>query len=300
MNNRNHYIAAVSAFVIWGFFPLVLKALSDFTAGEILYFRIGMSSALLIVILGLFLRSDWKADMAILRNIPAKDRNTTLLLTIAGAILLTVNWLTFIYTVNEINIRTASFSYLICPVLTAVMGFMILGERMSNLQWIAVSLCAASCVLMGMDSVSELGYSMTTAFTYGLYLVLQRKNSRLNRMTILGVQMVVSFFFLNLFYVFLVEEVPTDSRFYLLIFIIAVVFTVLPLFLNLFALTRIKSSTVGILMYLNPLINFTIAFLIFRESVGMYQLIGYSIIAVALVIFNYPHLKKVQAAAGLG
>jgi chloramphenicol-sensitive protein RarD len=299
VNNRKHYIAAISAFLIWGFFPLMLKMLSDFTAGEILYFRIGFSSLLMVFIIGLFRRSEWRTDMVALKAMPSGDRNSTLWLTVAGAVLLTINWLTFIYTVNEINIRTASFSYLICPVLTAVMGYLILGERLSNIQWIAVSLCAASCVLMGIESVSELGYSVTTAFTYGLYLVLQRKNSRLGRMTILGVQMLVSFLILNLFYAFLVDEVPGSAYFYGMIIVIAGAFTVFPLFLNLFALTKIKSSTVGILMYINPLINFTIAFALFHEAVSFYQLIGYTVIAVALVVFNYPNLRKVQAVAGL-
>lgn len=297
MINRKHYIAAVSAFLIWGFFPLMLKALTGFTAGEILYFRIGFSSALMVVILGLFRRSEWKNDMATLKQLPRGDRNSTLWLTVAGAVLLTINWLTFIYTVNEVNIRTASFSYLICPVLTAVMGYMILGEKLSSIQWLAVSLCAISCLIIGMDSVSELGYSLTIAFTYGLYLVLQRKNSRLSRMTILGAQMLVSFLILNAFYSFLVEEVPGGLYFYGIILLIAAVFTVLPLFLNLFALTKIKSSTVGILMYLNPLINFTIAFVVYNEVIGSYQLIGYTIIAVALVIFNLQNLKKVQMVA---
>jgi chloramphenicol-sensitive protein RarD len=73
---------------------------------------------------------------------------------------------------------------------------------------------------------------------------------------------------------------------------------VLPLFLNLFALNKINSATIGILMYINPLINFTVAFIVFRETVNLLQIIGYSIIAAALIIFNYQNFGKIRTAIG--
>jgi chloramphenicol-sensitive protein RarD len=71
---------------------------------------------------------------------------------------------------------------------------------------------------------------------------------------------------------------------------------VLPLFLNLFALNRINSATIGIVMYINPLINFTIAFLVYKEKAAPLQTIGYVIIFIGLILFNYPNLKKLRAA----
>jgi chloramphenicol-sensitive protein RarD len=81
-----------------------------------------------------------------------------------------------------------------------------------------------------------------------------------------------------------------------LILVIAVFFTVIPLFLNLFALNKINSATIGILMYINPLINFTLAFIVFGEEMNGLQLIGYAIIAVALVLFNYSNFAKLRMA----
>ena len=97
-------------------------------------------------------------------------------------------------------------------------------------------------------------------------------------------------------YGYLVYEIPSDLRFYGIITIIAVLFTVLPLFLNLFALNKINSATIGILMYINPIFNFLIAFLIFNEEVTLLQATGYAIICLALGIFNYSYLKKMQTA----
>jgi chloramphenicol-sensitive protein RarD len=92
----------------------------------------------------------------------------------------------------------------------------------------------------------------------------------------------------------LVSEVPVAGNFYWIIILIAAMFTVLPLFLNLFALNKISAATVGILMYINPILNFSVAFIVFNETINLLQLFGYLIIAVALVIFNYAALKKLQ------
>jgi chloramphenicol-sensitive protein RarD len=80
------------------------------------------------------------------------------------------------------------------------------------------------------------------------------------------------------------------------IIIVAVLFTVLPLFLNLFALNKINSATIGILMYINPIFNFTIAFLVFNERINFLQVIGYTIIILALILFNYQNFRKIQTA----
>jgi chloramphenicol-sensitive protein RarD len=212
----------------------------------------------------------------------------------AGGALLIINWLSFIYIVNVVNVKTASFAYMICPVITAFLGYLLLNEKLSNIQWTAVALCAISCVFMGISSGLELGYSFLTAFTYALYLVSQRRNQGFDRMIILGIQVFFSFMILSLFYSTLVAEIPSGTRFYTYTLMIAVVFTVLPLFLNLFALNRINSATIGILLYLNPIFNFSIAFIVFKESANTIQIIGYSIIVIAVILFNYPNFKRVK------
>jgi len=293
MNNSKHYAAAIAAFVTWGFFSIPLRALKDYSAGEILYFRILASVLVLAVIIFGFKRNDLSTNLTNLRSLAMPQRNKVIALTLAGGALLTVNWLTFIYIVNNINIKTASFSYLICPVITAVLGYVLIKEKMTTLQWIAVALCTISCVLMGLNSTLELGYSFLTAFTYALYLISQRKNQGFDRMIILGIQVLFSLLILTLFVNTLVSSVPSATRFYAFIAMIAVIFTVVPLFLNLFALNRINSATFGILMYVNPIINFTLAFVVFHENINAIQLTGYAIIAVALVVFNYPNFRRV-------
>ena len=297
-NYRKHYAAAISAFVIWGFFSIPLRAIKEYSAGEILYFRILFSLLVLLVIIFGFKRKDLKKDWFYLSTFSRQQRNNMILLTLVGGALLTVNWLVFIYIVNHINIKTASFSYLICPVITAFLGYVLIKERMTPLQWIAVGLCAISCIVMGISSVLELGYSFLTALTYAAYLVSQRKNQGFDRIIILAIQVLFSFLILNIFINNLVSAIPVSTEFYAIILVIAVLFTVLPLFLNLFALNKLNSSTIGILMYLNPLLNFSMALVVFNEKVNTIQIIGYSIILVALIIFNYPNFKKMASGFG--
>jgi chloramphenicol-sensitive protein RarD len=294
MTNQKHYAAAISAFVIWGFFSIPLRALQQYSAGEILYFRILLSLAILIVVVGVFRKKSLKKDLVTLQSISARQRFSVIALTLVGGLLLTVNWLTFIYIVNNINIKTASFSYLICPVITAVLGYVLIAERMTRLQWIAVGLCTISCVLIGINSALELGYSFLTALTYALYLISQRKNQGFDRMVVLGVQVAFSLGILTAAFGFLVDETPQEGSFYWTVFFIAAVFTVLPLFLNLFALNKINSATIGILMYINPIFNFTIAFLVFNETISLIQFVGYLIIFVALIVFNYSYIRQVS------
>ena len=297
MNNQKHIAAAMSAFVIWGFFSIPLRAVEDFTAGEILYFRILFSLITLLMIILVFKRKDLQQDWKRLIALPREQKRATVLLTLAGGALLGVNWLTFIYIVNDINVKTASFSYLICPVITAILGYLLLQEKLNIIQWVSVVLCAISCLLIGLSSALELWYSVLTALTYALYLISQRKNQGFDRIVALGVQVIFCFIMLNFVRGYLVDRVPTSPHFYSVVMIIAVFFTIIPLFLNLFALNKINSATIGILMYINPLINFAIALIVFKEQISMIQGMGYSLIIVALILFNYPNVRKIQAAA---
>jgi chloramphenicol-sensitive protein RarD len=81
--------------------------------------------------------------------------------------------------------------------------------------------------------------------------------------------------------------------FFLQVLLLAVVFTILPLWLNLFALKGLNSSTMGILLYINPILNFIVAAIIFNEPTEMIQIIGYAAIFVSIVIFNWARIKSI-------
>ncbi len=293
---NKHYASAIIAFLVWGFFPLVLRTVGTHPAGEILYFRILFSLFILIIILAAFMRKKTRENIVLFKSLDAKAKRSVIVLTLVGGALLTVNWLVFIYVVNAVNVKTASFSYLICPVVTAGLGYVLLREKLLTIQWFSILLCAVSCVLMGIGNIQELWYSLLIAFSYALYLISQRKNQGFNRLIVLAVQVAFAFLLMNLFFSQLVGSVAVDYSFFGIVFCIALFFTVLPLFLNLYALNKIDAATIGILMYINPLINFTLAFLVLHETASLTQQVGYGIIAIALILFNIPIMKRKMLA----
>ncbi len=293
MANRKYFLAAITAFIVWGFFAVELRYLSDYSAGQILYFRI-LIAAVCLIVLALIRRQTLQDNLQKFNQLESQKKWKLTLITLIGGLFLTFNWLIFIYVINHVNIKTGSFSYFICPVLTAVFAFVIIKENLNKYQWISVGLCVISCVLVGFQSVTELSYSVVIASTYALYLISQRRNLEFDRLLTLTVQILFSLIVLTPFYSLLVNEAPESGSFYLHILFIALVFTIIPLFLNLFALKGLKSATIGILMYLNPLIGFALAFFYYDEKTNYFQLTGYGLIVVAVLLFNYQTIIKVS------
>jgi chloramphenicol-sensitive protein RarD len=216
-----------------------------------------------------------------------------------GGILLTANWFFFIYVMNHVSIKAASFAYLVCPILTTVLASVFLKERLTATQWFAVALSAISCIILSFDSLIDTLYSVIVALSYALYLVTQPKKPELDKFIVLTVQVVFSALILLPFYPFYHGPVPDQQYFYVYISVMAIFFTILPLWLNLYALKGLKSSTVGILLYINPLMNFIIAVIYFNERITFMQALAYFIILLSIIIFNSHRLLQRSAGAEL-
>lgn len=201
-------------------------------------------------------------------------------------VLLTGNWFFFIYAMNHISVKATSLAYLVCPILTAVLAGVILKEKLNKWQWAAVALSAFSCMLLSFNSLLDLFYSIITAFTYALYLVSQRRNTQLDKFLALSIQIVFSALLLLPFFPVYSGPVPQEQFFYISILVIAVAFTIVPLFLNLYALKGINSSTVGMLLYINPVIAFSLAVFRYHEEINLLQVLAYALILVSIVVFN--------------
>jgi chloramphenicol-sensitive protein RarD len=215
-----------------------------------------------------------------------KKKRNTLLLTAAGGFLLVFNWYLFMYAVNHVSLQSASLAYLICPIITTVLAFLILKEKLDNWQWLAVAICVISCAILSYGHATELIYSFVIATSFALYLISQRRNNEFDKFLVLTIQLVIASLVLLPFYPKFSAAVPTESLFYMMMGLIVVLFTIIPLFLNLFALKGMNSSAVGILMYTNPLIHFFLAIFYFKEDIQFSQLIAYSLIGVSVIVFN--------------
>lgn len=286
MKSNKHFLAAFSAFFLWGFFTLALKQLQEYSSIDILFYRIFTCVFLMVFINIIFRRKTLIKNRILFKELKERSKIRVIQLTLIGGLLLIANWFIFIYVVNEVSVQSASLAYLICPILTTVFAFFILNEKPSKWQWFAILLSGISCIIIGFDHLREVAFSIVVATTYALYLISQRKNNELDKFFSLTIQLVFVTLVLLPFYPKFSNEIPTASHFYFYIVIIAVFFTIIPLFLNLYALKGISSATVGILMYINPIMNFMIAFFIFGEQVTTVQILAYFLILISIIIFN--------------
>lgn len=286
MRFNKHYSAAVIAFVLWGFFSLALKPLQNYGSLDILFYRVFFSAILLLFINLTFrknvLRSNWNSYKKMTKQ---KQRNI-LILTLGGSIFMTFNWFFFIYIVTNVSVKAASLAYLICPILTTVLAFFILKEKLNSWQLIAVFISFVSCVLLSLHHFQDVFYSLIVALSYAMYLVSQRNNIEIDNFIVLSIQLIFTSFILLPFYPSYSGAFPTEPLFYECILLVVVVFTIIPLLLNLFALKGLNSSSVGILLYICPIINFLIAIFYYNEPLNLTQLVSYFLILISIIVFN--------------
>ena len=286
MKKYKYYLAAFCAFFIWGFFSLALKPISSYPSLDILFYRVFFSVLTMTAINLFFRRNSIRKNWEDFKTTTTKKKRSIVLLTLVGGMILASNWFIFIYVVNHVSVKAGSLAYLICPILTTVFAYFLLHEKLSKWQWLAVSISVISCTLLSLNHFQDIFYSLAVAATYALYLVSQRKNSEIDKFLVLNIQLLFVALLILPFYPKYSGIIPTDPLFYTCLFFIVVFFTIVPLFLNLYALKGINSSTVGILMYINPIINFGLAIFHFKEQVTLLQMVSYSLILISIIVFN--------------
>jgi chloramphenicol-sensitive protein RarD len=286
MRLNKYYFAAFSAFFVWGFFSLALKPLHNYPSLDILFYRVFFSVVTMLLINLSFRRKVLKKNWNQFKRMTVKQKRSVIVLTLGGGIFLSSNWFVFIYVMNHISVKAASLAYLICPILTTILAFFILKEKLSKWQWFAVIISVFSCVLLSLNHFEDIFYSLITAATYAMYLVSQRKNNELDKFLVLTIQLVFTALILLPFYPKYSGALPTTSLFYSCLLVIVVFFTIIPLFLNLYALKGINSSAVGIMIYINPIIGFLLAIYYYDEAVTYIQLLSYLLILISIVVFN--------------
>ena len=292
MQFNKYYASALGSFIIWGFFSLALKPLQEYASLDILFYRVFLASILLLVINFVFRKKEIQKDLVFFKNLEFQVQKRIVFLTISGGFLLIFNWFLFIYAINHVSLQSASFAYMICPIVTTILAYLILKEKLSRWQWFSVALCIISCAILAYGHIEDLVYSLVIAFSFALYLISQRKNNQFDRFVILTVQMGIASIVILPFYPYYSGVLPTASLFYSLLVVIVIVFTIIPLYLNLYALKGMNSSAVGILMYTNPLIHFFLAVFYFKEEVHLNQIVSYGLILISIVIFNERFLFK--------
>ena len=277
---------------MWGFFSIPLRNLQSFASEDILYYRIGTSLIIIWLIILIFRRKHLRNDIAYLKSEPRASQKKIIKLTLLSGILITGNWFSFIYAVNHVSLTSAAFAYMVCPLITAMGGYFILKEELSTLKLIAVAIAVLSILLLANGSLTDVLWSVFIASLYAFYLIIQRVLTTIDKFNMLGLQLVISTILMLPLFIYKHSVFISDQYFWINILIISVFFTIIPLFLSLYALIGLPSSTLGIIIYLNPIVAFAVAFFYFDDSISSYQIYAYALLLSAVIIFNWNILNN--------
>ncbi|MNS02584.1 EamA-like transporter family protein [compost metagenome] len=271
---------------------VLVRNLKSYPPNQILNYRVFASLSILWLVVLVFRKAYLRQDLAYYKQQTSNKKYFWGILFLSS-VLLTGNWLSYIYLVNYISVQAGAFAYMVCPLLTAIGAFFILKEKLSSLKWIAISISIVSAIILGWGHPMEVFWSFFVAILFAGYLIVQRSIQGFNKLNLLGLQLLLSCLFIIPLEVINHHTVPVTIGFWVNILILAVVFTIIPLFLSLYSMIKIPASTAGILIYINPIIAFAVAYFYYNEGFTTQKLISYSLLGVAVVLFNWEYLKRI-------
>ena len=283
---------AICAYGIWGILPIYWKTIDLVPASQILSHRIIWSFVFLSIII-LFKKEVSAFYLAI------KSKKTLAIFSIAS-VLISINWLTYIWGVNAGYIVETSLGYFINPLVSVLFGVLFLKERLRSLQWIPIALAAMGVLYLTISYGALPWIALVLAFTFGLYGLI-KKITPVNSLH--GLSLETGILFLPaLLYLLFVERQGTglightDWMVTSLLFLTGIV-TALPLLLFAGAAKLINLSTLGILQYIAPTMQFLIGVVIYNEPFTQARLIGFSIIWIALLFYSLEGVLEKRRSA---
>ncbi|SFO13697.1 chloramphenicol-sensitive protein RarD [Geodermatophilus obscurus] len=292
MDERQRGTAAgLSAYLLWGCFPLYFPLLEPAGGVEIVAHRVVWS--LLFVALLLTALRRWPLVRA-----AVTDRRT--LLVLAGAsVLIAANWLVFVYGVNSGHVVETSLGYFINPLVSVLLGVVVFSERLRPLQWTAVGLATVAVVVLTIDHGRPPWIALTLAATFGAYGLL-KKLVRVEAAPGLFVETLVTvvpaLVVLGVLHGTGRGTAGGEGTGHLLLLMASGVATAVPLLLFAAAARRIPLSTVGLLQYVTPLMQLALGVFVFHEPMPPARLAGFAIVWAALAVFTVDSLRSARAA----
>ena len=288
--SRRGIAYGVAAYGLWGLFPLYWPLLKPAGAVEILAHRMVWSLAVVLAILTFTRNWAWIRVLSLRRLV---------LLTIA-ALVITGNWGTYIWAVNNAHIVETSLGYFINPLVSVALGVLVLGERLRPLQWVAIGIGGAAVLALAIDYGRPPWIALFLAVSFGCY-GLVKKMAGVGAVEALSVETGVMF--LPALAFLLILQASGDATFgaagalHAALLVGAGLVTAIPLLCFGAAANRVPLSTVGLLQYLAPVLQFIIGVLVMGEAMPASRLAGFALVWLALVLLSYDGLRTHRLAA---
>lgn len=284
--------AAAGSFFIWGLFPLYWRLLSEVPPTQIMAHRIVWCAALVGGFLTLSKGPFWW------RTVIAQPRLFAMLC--GSALMISINWWLYIWAVNAGHIVETSFGYFINPLVSVVLGVVVLRERLSSMQWLAVAVATVGVAYLTWSFGSLPWISLTLAASFGVYGLL-RKMAVVPAIDGLAIESSV-LLLPAIVYLLMVESQGLGNFGHAslgtsALLIVSGLVTALPLVLFAYGARRIPMSTTGFLQYIAPSLQLFLGVFVFHESFTHAHLIGFGFIWAALAIYMVDSLLRARRVA---
>jgi chloramphenicol-sensitive protein RarD len=276
---KNGFLFGIAAYGLWGILPLYFKALADVPAVDIVAHRVLWSLPFLALLIAL--AKGWGKVRA------AASRPKTLGVLALTALLIGTNWLLYVYAVTSGHILAASFGYYLNPLANVLLGRFVLHERLNRLQWAAVALAAAGIMVLAAGALDQLWISLTLCVTFALYGLL-RKVVPADAVTGLGIETALLFPLATAWLAWrgsmgvpIMGATETDTT----LLVLAGIVSTTPLILFTAAARKLAYSTLGMLQFIAPTLQFLIAVLLYGEPFTRAHAIAFPAIWIALGLY---------------
>lgn len=282
--------AALSAYLVWGFLPLYLLTVKSVPPFEFVGWRIIWTLPIcLVIVLVRKQMPDLVSALSDLRSLKVLT---------ASALLVGTNWLVYIWAIQKGYVYAASLGYYINPLVNVLLGTVVLGERLSRRQWVAVGFAMCGIAVLAAGAVTTLWISLTLAFSFGTYGLLRKQVAvgSLPGLTIESAVLLVPAAAVAWWY----AASPAGSSFFIsaelsLLIILGGFLTAIPLLLFAVAARRMDYSTLGFTQFLAPTIVFFLGLFVFGEELKPAQMICFALIWCAVAIFAWDLLAQRRA-----
>jgi chloramphenicol-sensitive protein RarD len=285
-DTRNGVIAALAAYIAWGFLPILFRQLD--AAGSVLIVAERTLWSLLLLAIILRAMGGFGEVWALFT-----DRRR-LVVTFLSAVLLAGNWLLYVWAVETGQVLEASFGYFINPLVNVAMGMVLLGERQNRLQTVSILIAVVAIAIQaaGLGAIPFIALGLALSFGFYGYI---RKTAQLGPANGLFAETLMIAPAALGYVVFDIAAHgagPHADPYLMLLLVLTGPATAVPLLLFAYAVRRLRLTTIGMFQYIAPSIQFLVAIFLFGEHLNGLRLLSFALIWVSLAVFSYDSFRR--------
>lgn len=290
---RAGIIAGAAAYTVWGLLTIYWKQLHGFNAFELIGWRITASAVLMVV--ALTITGRWR-HLSVVRT----DRRLFVRV-VAAALLLTINWTSYVWAVVNGDVLETALGYFIAPIGTVAVGVLVLHEPLRLAQRVALTLAAAAVVVLTVSYGRVPWIALALAVSWTLYGFLKKQVplSPLESMAAESFVLVLPAAALALALASRADSIPNGaSSLELAYAALTGAITVAPLMVFAYAAQRVPLTIIGPMQYVVPSMNFVIGWLMYDESLPPMRMIGFALVWIGLLIMTIDSARRARLARG--